>query len=38
MLVPAVNTDNRDRRVIKACFPQSRGDISVHDLAEWTTS
>jgi hypothetical protein len=21
MLVPAVDTDNRDRRVIKACFP-----------------
>ena len=28
MLVPAVDTDNRDRRVIKACFPHWRDPIS----------
>jgi hypothetical protein len=28
MLVPAVDTDNRDRRVTKACFPHGRDPAS----------
>jgi hypothetical protein len=28
MLVPAVDTDDRDRRVIKACFPHGRDPTS----------
>jgi hypothetical protein len=28
MLVPAVDTDNRDRRVIKACFPHGKDPAS----------
>jgi hypothetical protein len=28
MLVPAVDAENRDRRVIKACFPHGRDPTS----------